>query len=370
MRSLHITDRLSSRGGADWHLLGVLDALGGDELHLAVGQDDGTAARPCPLTVLEPLAARLRVDVCDAGQHIEAGLEQLLDRFSPHIIHVHNVVNPTVLEWAADRGAVMTVQDHRCFCPGRGKVTEDNQVCHDAMSRQVCTDCFSDEGYFGELLALTHARLAAVRRMRLTVLSNYMKRELVAVGVPKDSVAVIAPFVHGLDLDAEADGPPCVLFVGRVVAAKGILEAIEAWRRSGVGLPLVIAGTGSERHTAEAAGCEVLGWVSHADLSRLYRRARAVLLPSRWQEPFGIVGLEALTMGVPVVAWESGGVSDWHAGELVPWGDVEGLARALRRAVSEPASIPAGFERQHLMDKLARLYHEMKSPLHRSRLAE
>ena len=139
------------------------------------------------------------------------------------------------------------------------------------------------------------------------------------------------PVAYGLDHDARADGPPCVLFAGRVVEAKGIRDAISAWRRSGSELPFVVAGTGPLRREIEAEGVEVPGWLDRRRLSAAYRRAAVLVMPSRWQEPFGIVGLEALTLGTPVAAWDSGGVREWHPGGelLVPWGDVDGLARAL-----------------------------------------
>lgn len=98
--------------------------------------------------------------------------------------------------------------------------------------------------------------------------------------------------------------------------------------------------------------------MSHARLAPLYRRARALVFPPRWQEPFGIAGLEALTMGAPVVAWESGGVREWHPGPLDEWGDVEGLATALRGAVGGRAEAPSGFEREMLMERLEALYFE------------
>jgi glycosyltransferase involved in cell wall biosynthesis len=182
-----------------------------------------------------------------------------------------------------------------------------------------------------------------------------MKDELSAVGVPAERVAVVPPFVHGLDAGAEADGPPCVLFAGRLTAAKGVREAVEAWRGSGLGLPLVLAGTGPLRAELEAAGLTVLGWVPHAALAALYRGARALVMASRWQEPFGIVGLEATTMGTPVAAWCSGGVAEWHSGGglLAPWGYVDALARAVREAALGPRAVaPDGFEPGDLMQRL------------------
>lgn len=355
MKVLHLSDRLSERGGADWHLLGVLSDLSGDcELLLCAGRDDGTARSPCAIEVLRPLSA-------NADAPVEADLDRVCEAFAPDVIHVHNAMNPRALRWAADRGAVMTVQDHRSFCPGRGKLTLSGQVCREPMSRSRCAACFDDERYFAEILERTERRLEAVRRMRaITVLSDYMKGELSDAGVAAERISVIPPFAHGLDASAEPDGPPCVLFAGRVVPAKGAVDAVEAWRRSRVELPLVVAGTGSGRASLEREGVEVLGWVPHSQLSRLYRRARAVVLPSRWQEPFGIVGLEALTMGVPVAAWQSGGVAQWHPGDyLVPWGDIDALARALAEAVDDRSTPPPGFDQQTLMAKLRTVYRSV-----------
>ena len=94
-------------------------------------------------------------------------------------------------------------------------------------------------------------------------------------------------------------------------------------------------------------------------MSGVYRRARAVVMPSRWQEPFGIVGLEALSLGIPVAAWESGAVAEWHPGGelLVPWGDVEALGRALSNAVGGQACADLRrFDRAELTDRLEALY--------------
>ena len=95
-------------------------------------------------------------------------------------------------------------------------------------------------------------------------------------------------------------------------------------------------------------------------LSGLYRRARALLLPSRWQEPFGIAGLEGLRFGIPVVAWDSGGVGEWHPGPgLVPWGDVEGLARALADAVNRRVTLPPSYERDEAIGRLLAIYERI-----------
>lgn len=355
MRLLHITDRLSARGGADWHLLGVLDDLvaRGHEVRLAVGRSDGTATPAGEVTLVEGL------DRGGGDPDVTPRLDRLADLFAPDRIHIHNAVGPEALTWAADRGAIATVQDHRAFCPGRGKLTLGGEVCRSPMTGELCAGCFDDDAYHARIQTTTERRLEALRRMKaITVLSAYMKRELEQVAIAGSRVHVIPPFVHGLDLSAAPDGPPCVLFAGRLVEAKGIEDAVAAWARSGLDLPLVVAGSGRMRGELERRGVDVLGWVPHEAMSGIYRRARVMVLPSRWQEPFGIVGLEALALGVPVAAWESGGVAEWHPGGdlLVPWGDVEALAAAMKRAVGRSAEPAPGFERERLMAALEDVY--------------
>lgn len=358
MRILHLVDRLTDRGGAYAWTLGVVDGLAATQQQsIVAGEADGRIRPPCPVDVLPGLASRLprTVDLEAVARDVQ-------------VVHLHNITNPSVLEWAAGRGrALLTVQDHRFFCPSRGKWTASGEVCRRALSRDLCDECFTDADYSAEVQSLTERRLAAARRLKITVLSRYMREELAAAGVAAQRVHVVPPFVHDLPGAEPGPGqaPPCVLFVGRLVEAKGVREAVAAWRSSGVALPLILAGTGPLRselerlaeQTADPARLEVAGWVGRRELAQLYRRARAVLFPPRWQEPFGIVGIEAQAFGVPVVAWESGGIAEWHRGPgLVPWGDVPALARALSLAVARRIVRPPRYERDEALGRLLVLY--------------
>jgi glycosyltransferase involved in cell wall biosynthesis len=126
-----------------------------------------------------------------------------------------------------------------------------------------------------------------------------------------------------------------IVYVGRLVATKGIDELLEAMRHL-PGQQLTIVGDGPERQRLEAraAGLSVTftGHLDHATAREHIRAARCLALPSH-TEAFPNVVLEAMASGVPVVAARTGGVpalvQDGHTGFLVDAGDVDQLTTAL-----------------------------------------
>ena len=138
------------------NLLGVIDGLAGHvEQCLAAGRIEAGELLHC---------AGREIPGLDSRDSQRTALEELAKEWRPDIVHVHNVVNPWVLEWAATRRSVLTVQDHRFFCPGRGKLSQKGEICLRPMDDERCAVCFEDKDYFSEILGLTEARLAAAQR--------------------------------------------------------------------------------------------------------------------------------------------------------------------------------------------------------------
>lgn len=176
--------------------------------------------------------------------------------------------------------------------------------------------------------------------------------ELVAMGVPEQRVTVVP---CGVDLDVfRPDGPvaprtdrPMILSIGRLVPRKGVDTVIAALRHV-PGAELVIAGgrTCDEeavrlRELAAGHGLDdrvhVIGSVAREHVPALMRAAD-VLVSVPWYEPFGLVPVEAMACGVPVVASAVGGHLDTVAGcgLLVPPRRPRALARALREVLGNP----------------------------------
>lgn len=151
----------------------------------------------------------------------------------------------------------------------------------------------------------------------------------------RDFDAVIPPWFNGLDLpDFERYPEAYVLYCGRLVAPKGIQTACEVAERAGV--RLVVVGHGDEKLVTYG---EYLGPVSTPERDRLMAKARAVLMPTRYLEPFGNVSAEAQLCGTPVISTDHGaftesveqGVSGYRCTTLGEFVQAIDLARDLDR---------------------------------------
>jgi glycogen synthase len=137
-----------------------------------------------------------------------------------------------------------------------------------------------------------------------------------------------------------------LVFVGRLVSDKGVDLLLQALRllRPELQPRLTIIGGGPEERAlrAMAADLELQSQVSFAGvlsgvpLARALNAHRVLVVPSRWNEPFGIVALEGLACGCRVVASNGGGLPDavGPGGRLVPNGDTGALARAIREELA------------------------------------
>ncbi len=130
-------------------------------------------------------------------------------------------------------------------------------------------------------------------------------------------------------------GRPFYLLAGAFAPYKRGELAIEACVK--LGRRVIVVGTGQEERTLRAAadghGVEFIGWASDAHLAELYRRAEALIFPG--EEDFGIVPVEAMASGCPVIAYGRGGAVETIGRDANP----ESLARVAAGGV---ARVPGG----------------------------
>ena len=201
--------------------------------------------------------------------------------------------------------------------------------------------------------------MTGYRVARALIAESELEAGLVREFAPGDRIRVIPP---GIDLGAWANASEdrtgdlvlperYVLFVGRIASNKGLAFLFDAMARLAPSdrPPLVLMGPDwGERaaleHRARAVGLDRdlwwLGAVPDASTYRaVVRRALALVLPSEW-EAYGLVLLDAMAAGTPIVATAVGGVPEvldrGTAGRIVPYGDVTALEAALRDTLQDP----------------------------------
>jgi glycosyltransferase involved in cell wall biosynthesis len=180
------------------------------------------------------------------------------------------------------------------------------------------------------------------------VASRFCKRTLIENGVAEHRIHIVP---YGIDANersvrSKQSGPFRVVFVGQMVQRKGLEYLLKAWRK--LRLPnaeLVLAGRGRVDKpllAAFASEFKYLGELADTELAKLYDTSDVFCMPSL-VEGFGLVYLEALASGLPIIATANTGaadiVQDGREGFIVPIRDVEAIAEKLEWAYQNRAAL-------------------------------
>ncbi len=215
--------------------------------------------------------------------------------------------------------------------------------------------------------------------------SRYTSAALAAGGFEPARSVVISPGVQGRFLHSAPAEPWGwrLLYVGRVHRDKGVDIAVAGLADLPAVATLTIAGAGDDRYQAELRRQAALlgvqdrvlfaGPATPEMLPSLYAQADVVLFPIRWEEPWGLVPLEAMGMGRPVVATARGGAVSYLRDEvnalLIPSEDPQALAAAVvRLAGDEPlrARLRGGGARTADEHSASRYEHRVVDELERA----
>jgi len=340
-------------GGVEQNIADVARGLTArrHQCFLAFGESTGKGVK-------EYSKAFLTVTPCiDAGATGGVDFRAIMDDCKPDVVYLHKVddVSP-FLTLSGNVRTVRMVHDHDIVCPRRHK--------YFAVSGTICDKpaglrCWLDGAFIGRStagkLAFTGIapKLAEMNRNKkldqLIVGSEFMERSLVMNGFSPETIARIAPAVDETPVaQVPVPSEPILLFVGQLIRGKGVDLLLESIATIDRPLKLIIAGGGNAREQLERQATHLKlnekvvfrGWVDHQEIGRLYDEARAVVVPSRWPEPFGMVGPEAMRHGRAVTAFDAGGIRDWlrheNTGLLAPAGDTKALGKAIARVLHEP----------------------------------
>jgi glycosyltransferase involved in cell wall biosynthesis len=280
--------------------------------------------------------------------------------YRPDVVHVHNtfpLVSASVLYACRDASVpvVATIHNYRLVCAS-GDLMRQGAVCHDCLHRLPVRGAVHG-CYRGSRAATAPLVVANVahRKAWRSLVSAYVfisaaQRDLHgSLDLPPGRVFVRHNMIPYRDIQL-APRDPVVAYVGRLEQSKGVRLLMAAWDRylgscREPGLRLIIAGAGSlDREVAAWASArpsvEMCGLIPSGQVRELMSRARAVLAPSVWEEPFGLVVVEAMAAGTPAIASGHGSfaelVTPGADGVLFQPGDPDALAGALADVAAHP----------------------------------
>lgn len=287
------------------------------------------------------LSARARVALERYNTRV---LAQHLDRLRPHVVN-----------WWAMGGMSLSLIERvrRAGIPGVGVVGDDWMLYGprvDAWRRLV--ERMGPLGPAAAALVGLEGRLD-LAPVRWLFNSEATRLRALDSGLALDHLDVVRPGIDDRLFSPRAEHPWAwrLLYVGRIDERKGIDTAVEALSQLPDKATLTVLGTGDEHYLASLrAKSERLGLSARVEFAQrrrgelveAYAEADALLFPVRWEEPWGLVPLEAMAVGTPVVATGTGGsaeyLRDGH-NALVVGRDAgaEDFAAAVQRLAAAPA---------------------------------
>ena len=262
-------------------------------------------------------------------------------------IVVHKCSDVATLEKFPPEKTVYYVHDHEPICPRGYAYTPLKRNCTRAGGVWPCLFCApacrSWKAALGRVFSQSRRIAAMSRFKKIVVISEFMKSRLVANEIPAEKIVVEPPVIRTVVAGKTVPHSPFpvtpvdLLYVGQLIRGKGVHLLLEAMAKMKSPRTLDIVGTGNMEGELKLLA-ERLGLKGRVRFNGFQdspqewmRRAACVVVPSFWQEPYGLVAAEAVALGRPVVAFAIGGLPEACQGKatLVPPGDIDALAKAL-----------------------------------------
>lgn len=275
-----------------------------------------------------------------------AKLIKILKRENPDIVHLHTPLDITLSVFDAVKRLnlplIFTAHDYLLLCRRVILLHKSGEVCTDKNVNKFCgfyrsltkkiVDNKADVVIFpSEFICQMFRRHGFFEKTKKVILPHPVR--LNNAGLRTDNAVINKPNLN-------------ILYVGSLTRHKGIQILIEAVRRiKKDNLRLAIVGSGRYKDKLEDMAnsdkrIAFYGKISNDDIEVWYNKADVLVVPSVWNEVFGIVILEAFRAGVPVIASSIGGipevVKDNYNGFLFEPGDVDQLKQVLESIIENP----------------------------------
>ena len=258
-------------------------------------------------------------------------------------IIVHKCSDVATLERFPPEKTTLYVHDHEPICPRSYAYTPLKHNCTRPSGVWPCLFCAPAcrawKAALGRVFTQRRRIKAMARMKRIVVISAFMKSRLVVNGIPADIISVEPPVISPAENAEGAERKESVdlLYVGQLIRGKGVQLLLAAMARMKTPRTLDVVGIGNMEGELKALAARLgladrVRWRGFQENPQTWMlAAKCVVVPSFWQEPYGLVAAEAVALGRPVVAFAIGGLPEACGGKatLVPPGDITALAEAL-----------------------------------------
>jgi glycosyltransferase involved in cell wall biosynthesis len=281
-------------------------------------------------------------------------LRRILAAERPDVVHAHNWLVHSLAPALGRRGPplVLSLHDHGLGCATKRLIRSGEPCPGPRLDR--CVPCASRHYGWAKgpvtAIALRPSSAAMLRRVGMCLPISDTVAEAASLarrGVPFE---VMPDFIPDRLCDPPAPGSPAVAglprggyiaFAGDLTLDKGIHTLLDAHSLLTNAPPLVLAGrTLKDQPIPPRPGVILLGQRPHAEVLEIFRGSLAVVVPSIWAEPFGLVALEAMATGSALIVSDTGAlpgiVDHGAAGIVVLPGDAAALAGALGSLIASP----------------------------------
>lgn len=281
-------------------------------------------------------------------------MRKLIEKDRPDVVHIHNVYpmfSPSILVACRRAGLpiVMTVHSQILTCPTWYHLYK-GQICEECLGgheyRCVLKNCRANlsesTAYALRSFVARRFRLFHDNVSMLIVQTAFSKAKLVAAGFREDQIRVVPNPTSVQNVVPTASVGEYVAFSGRLSLEKGI-DVFLAAAAQLPEVPFKVAGDGpafSEMRSRAPRNVEFVGKLGFDHLVAFYRKCRLLVVPSVCFETFGMVAVDAMALGVPIIASRIGGlphlVDEGSTGLLFDPGNSMDLAQQVRRLWDNP----------------------------------
>jgi glycosyltransferase involved in cell wall biosynthesis len=326
MRVLQVNHTYERHSGAETCLYDTINILKKDhEVYLfAVGKEEINEGKERVVKESNFIVNYLRKFFF--SRKINKALKEYIREVRPDVIHLHNhyKYSTSILKaLPKDIPTVQTIHDYGLICPTSWAVTKNNlQVCpgEEGTGFKCMKNCITP-GHFAVSYKRNKKRIQLTRE-KITFLitpSKKLKEYFESFGFKN---TVYLPHFINLELwrpTKQKREEGLIVYVGAITPNKGVNYLIEAMPeiQKEAKAKLRIIGDGSEKKELEkrakelGINAEFTGKLRPEQVLEQYNKAQVLVMPSIWMEQFGMVGIEAMATGLPVVGSNIGGIPDW-----------------------------------------------------------